>query len=175
MKVCREVLSIFVVAPRNRGNRSSQRYEHDLARGTLSKILFTIIIWGMLLLVVSDRAQAVQIHDDFSSGVGTWIAGPGWSLYNPSLGNFYYRADYNGAGDTLTWQNKWTLDSSWRFEADLSFQSVYRDGGTAGTGSLALSANNLNPSISLLADVVYSPPGALLIEVAYLTSDGGSQ
>jgi hypothetical protein len=128
----------------------------------------------MVLIMANSGARAIQIHDDFSSGVGTWIAGPGWSLYNPTPGFYYYRADHTGTGETLTWKNNWPLDSSWRFEADLLFQSVNRDGGLAGTGSLALSANNVNPSVKLLADVVYSPSGALLIEVAYLTSGGSS-
>src|SRR5436190_18486261 len=111
MNVNQGFLNIFLVAVRHRRLRSNWRRHRFLAQNVPAKPVCPAVIVGTLLLVVSDPAGAIQIHDDFSSGVGTWIAGQAWSLYNPSPGNYYYRADYNGSGDTITWKNTWALDS----------------------------------------------------------------
>src|SRR4051794_20618315 len=108
------------------------------------------IILVALALAFGTRCFPMQINDDFGEATNTWILGSGWSFQNPTPGSYRLRGD--NISDTLSWKTNWLLDASWSFEAELQFQSLFADGATTGTASLALAANNSNPGVRLLAD-----------------------
>ena len=86
-------------------------------------------------------------------------------MTNFTSGLSFYRCD--STGDSLTWKKFVPLGSSWQFQADLKFRTLYGNSGTTGVGSLALSADGSNPSIRFLANVTHESSGSVLIEAHY--------
>jgi len=112
----------------------------------------------------------MHYSDDFSSGGVGWTPGSGWSIYQPTAGQYVYRCDYTA--DTYSWQNYWFLDDSWVYQSDITFQNQYSGSGTTANGSFAFSSSLTSPGVSVLVDVLYSSSQAILVQVSYLS--GGS-
>lgn len=126
-----------------------------------SKSPWPLTIMLFVLLLVSSRVPSValQFFDDFSTGSQNWFPGPTWSVTNPAPGVYFYRSDCST--NDQTWRFYAPAGSSWQFQSDIKFQSLY---GTYGTGSLALAQTN--DWTTLLADVIRSS-GTVRIQVGY--------
>lgn len=80
--------------------------------------------------------HAAELFEDFSSGVGSWLASPGWVLVEKADGNQVYRGDANS--DTFTRNTALNLGESWRLEVDVRFRRYYADDQQRGLAGFAL-------------------------------------
>ena len=123
------------------------------------------LVFSLIFSFAISSVFALQLFDDFSAGSLTWTSGPGWSVINPTPNLYFYRCD--SSGDSLAWKKLAPFGSSWQFQADVKFRTLYGNNGDTGVGSLALSKDGINSSVKFLVDFTHHSSGSLLIQAAY--------
>jgi len=121
------------------------------------------MLWPLLfLLLVASTfpTRAVWFFDDFSTGDPGWIPGPTFGVINPAAGIYFYRADC--PTNDQAWRRYVPAGSSWQFQSDIRFRSIY---GSAGVGSLALAQTSLWTTV--LGDVKQTSSGFVRVFVSY--------
>jgi hypothetical protein len=130
------------------------------------RVAWPVALAVILLNFAVNTSFALQSFDDFSTGAQSWIAESGWSVITNSPNVHFYRCD--NTGNSTTWKRYSPIDpSSWQFQTDFSFRTLYGSGGTTATASIGLAVASSNPSPSLLVNVNTSSSHQLLVQAEY--------
>ncbi len=128
------------------------------------------MVWAWLMAVAL-YAEAVDVSDDFSAGVGSWVSSPGWVLVEQASGQYVYRGD--STGDTFAQNGLLNLGSSWRLEVDVRFRRYYADNKVRGLAAFALFPS-LGSGVQFEANLGHRTNSSVQVDAQWFNPANGS-